>query len=97
MTDEIWGAVDRYITDVVVQPDAVLDEAVKAMAAAGLPEISVTPGQGKLLYLLAQRSKLAPNAGVTLVLRHSDSAVLDGQTVHGARTQTVLAANLRAH
>src|SRR5215216_2364729 len=54
MTDERWTAVDRYITDLVVQPDAVLDAALNAMVDAGLPEISVTPGQGKLLYLLAR-------------------------------------------
>jgi predicted O-methyltransferase YrrM len=54
MTDEQWTAVDRYITDLVVQPDAVLNAALDASVAAGLPEISVTPGQGKLLYLLAR-------------------------------------------
>src|SRR2546423_6587945 len=54
MTDERWAAVDRYITEMVVQPDAVLDAALEASVAAGLPEISVTPGQGKLLYLLAR-------------------------------------------
>ncbi len=54
MTDEQWSAVDRYITELVVQPDAVLNAALEASIAAGLPEISVTPGQGKLLYLLAR-------------------------------------------
>jgi predicted O-methyltransferase YrrM len=54
MTDERWSAVDRYITDLVVQPDPVLDAALEASIAAGLPEISVTPGHGKLLYLLAK-------------------------------------------
>lgn len=54
MTDEQWTAVDRYITELVVQPDAVLDAALEACALAGLPEISVTPSQGKLLYLLAR-------------------------------------------
>ncbi len=54
MTDEQWAAVDHYITEMVVQPDAVLDAALEASVAAGLPEISVTPGQGKLLYLLAR-------------------------------------------
>jgi predicted O-methyltransferase YrrM len=54
MTDEKWTAVDRYITELIVQPDAVLNAALEASIAAGLPEISVTPGQGKLLYLLAR-------------------------------------------
>ncbi|SRR6266550_2621630 len=54
MTDEKWTAVDRYITELIVQPDAVLDAALEVSIAAGLPEISVTPSQGKLLYLLAR-------------------------------------------
>jgi len=54
MTQERWTAVDRYHTDLLVRPDAVLDAAVQASAAAGLPSISVTPSQGKLLYLLAK-------------------------------------------
>ena len=54
MTDEKWTAVDRYITELVVHPDAVLDAALEASVAAGLPGISVTPSQGKLLYLLAR-------------------------------------------
>jgi predicted O-methyltransferase YrrM len=57
MTDEKWTAVDRYITELIVQPDAVLNAALEASIAAGLPEISVTPGQGKLLYLLARIRK----------------------------------------
>ena len=54
MSDELWAAVDRYLTDTIVQPDVALNAALEASAAAGLPEISVTAGQGKLLYLLAR-------------------------------------------
>lgn len=54
MKDELWSAVDRYITEQVVQPDAVVDAALEASVAAGLPEISVTPAHGKFLYLLAR-------------------------------------------
>ena len=54
MADERWTTVDQYITELVVQPDAVLDAALEASIAAGLPEISVTPSHGKLLYLLAR-------------------------------------------
>src|SRR5882762_5030313 len=54
MTDEKWTAVDRYITDLIVRPDAILNAALEASTASGLPEINVTPGQGKLLYLLAR-------------------------------------------
>jgi predicted O-methyltransferase YrrM len=48
-----WTAVDRYVADRLIPPDAALDAALEASAAAGLPEIQVTPTQGKLLWLLA--------------------------------------------
>ena len=51
---ERWAAVDRYITDLFVQPDPALDAAIKASDAAGLPSIHVAPNQGKLLHLLAR-------------------------------------------
>jgi predicted O-methyltransferase YrrM len=54
MDQEQWTAVDRYITDLLVPPDPALDEALRAGAEAGLPPISVSPNQGKLLMLLAQ-------------------------------------------
>lgn len=54
MTLELWTAVDQYITDRIVMEDDVLRAATKAAADAGLPQISVTPGEGKLLYLLAR-------------------------------------------
>jgi predicted O-methyltransferase YrrM len=54
MTQEMWTAVDRYVTDLLVPSDAALDGALKTSAAAGLPPISVSPAQGKLLQLLAQ-------------------------------------------
>lgn len=54
MSQERWTAVDRYITDLLVPPDPALDAALQASAAAGLPAISVSPSQGKLLQLLAR-------------------------------------------
>jgi predicted O-methyltransferase YrrM len=54
MTQEKWSAVDRYITDLFLPPDPVLDAALQASAAAGLPSINVAPNQGKLLHLLAR-------------------------------------------
>src|ERR1700732_2675202 len=54
MPEPIWTAVDRYITDMLVPPDAALDAALEASSAAGLPAIQVTPNQGKLLHLLAR-------------------------------------------
>ena len=53
MTDTLWSHVDRYICDHLLASDPVLDAALAASTAAGLPEISVTPNQGKLLHLLA--------------------------------------------
>jgi predicted O-methyltransferase YrrM len=54
MTQENWTAVDRYITDLLVPADPILDAALRDSAAAGLPAISVSPNQGKLLMLLAK-------------------------------------------
>ncbi|NBD08887.1 MULTISPECIES: O-methyltransferase [Corallococcus] len=54
MSQEQWTAIDRYITDHMVAPDAALDAALEASARAGLPAINVAPNQGKLLMLLAR-------------------------------------------
>ena len=54
MTQETWSAVDRYITDLFVPPDAALNAALRASEAAGLPAISVSPPQGKFLHWLAR-------------------------------------------
>lgn len=51
---ERWAAVDRYIVDRLVSSDGVLEEALTANAAAGLPAHDVAPNQGKLLHLLAK-------------------------------------------
>jgi predicted O-methyltransferase YrrM len=52
--DNKWTMVDRYITDLLVQPDPILEETLQANKVAGLPAIDVAPNQGKLLHLLAQ-------------------------------------------
>ena len=54
MSQETWSAVDTYICDSLVPSDPVLDAALKASDAAGLPRINVAPNQGKLLQLLVQ-------------------------------------------
>jgi predicted O-methyltransferase YrrM len=54
MSKELWTSVDRYLTDVLVAPDAALDAALESSAAAGLPAINVTPTLGKFLFLLAR-------------------------------------------
>ncbi|MCC5638129.1 O-methyltransferase [Nostoc sp. CHAB 5844] len=53
MTQELWTEVDRYITDLLVPADPVLDATLAASHAAGLPPHHVSPNQGKLLMLLA--------------------------------------------
>ena len=54
MTQERWSAVDRYICDRLLDEDPVLDAALAASDAAGLPSIAVTPNQGRLLELLVR-------------------------------------------
>src|SRR4029450_5553346 len=54
MNKERWTAVDRYITETLVRPDATMDAVLRASAAAGLPPHNVSPNQGKLLQLLAR-------------------------------------------
>jgi predicted O-methyltransferase YrrM len=54
MSEEIWTAVDDYITNLFGAADPVLQAALDESAAAGLPEIAVSPAQGQLLMLLAQ-------------------------------------------
>jgi predicted O-methyltransferase YrrM len=54
MTQDLWTAVDQYITSTLIPPDAALEAALLTSAEAGLPAIQVTAPQGKLLYLLAR-------------------------------------------
>ncbi|MBN1218370.1 MAG: O-methyltransferase [Anaerolineae bacterium] len=54
MTQVQWTAVDRYLNDLLLPPDSVLEAALQASAAAGLPAHQVSPNQGKLLFLLAR-------------------------------------------
>jgi predicted O-methyltransferase YrrM len=54
MSQDQWTAVDRYVTDLFVAPDAALENALATSAASDLPAINVSPAQGKLLHLLAR-------------------------------------------
>jgi predicted O-methyltransferase YrrM len=54
MSQETWTEVDEYLSDLLVKPDAALEQALAASTAAGLSEINVTPNQGKLLHLMAR-------------------------------------------
>lgn len=54
MTEDLWNAVDEYVGAALVRDDPILAGALERSAAAGLPAISVSPPQGKLLHLLAR-------------------------------------------
>ena len=51
---KLWQDVDRYIDDSLVHQDTALQAALDASDAAGLPQISVSPAHGKLLWMLAR-------------------------------------------
>ncbi|MDR5666055.1 O-methyltransferase [Burkholderia cenocepacia] len=53
MNQDRWNQVDAYFSATLLPSDAVLDAALAASDAAGLPAINVAPNQGKLLQLLA--------------------------------------------
>lgn len=52
--DPRWADVDRHITEMLVNQDAALAAVLESSEAAGLPPISVSPPQGKLLWMLAR-------------------------------------------
>ena len=54
MSEQLWTAVDNYLSELLAPADAALEGALARSDAAGLPAISVTPNQGKLLHLLAR-------------------------------------------
>jgi caffeoyl-CoA O-methyltransferase len=54
MTPELFRQIDGYIESLFVEDDPVLAQALTDAAAAGLPQIQVSPSQGKALYLLAR-------------------------------------------
>ena len=54
MTQENWADIDAYLEESLRLGDPVLDAALAANAAAGLPSIDVSRLQGQLLHLLAR-------------------------------------------
>jgi predicted O-methyltransferase YrrM len=53
----LWVSVENYIDALLIPPDEALDQARRDSAAAGLPDIAVTPSQGRMLWLLARLQK----------------------------------------
>ena len=54
MAEDQWTEVDQYFSASLLPSDSALESALEESAAAGLPAISVSPNQGKLLQMLAQ-------------------------------------------
>jgi predicted O-methyltransferase YrrM len=54
VSQEIWTAVDQYVTGLLAPHDEALEAALRASEEAELPKIQVSPPQGKLLHLLAK-------------------------------------------
>lgn len=54
MSKSLYVAVDRYIEELFIPADPVLEEALRAADEAGLPRIEISAAGGKLLYLLAR-------------------------------------------
>jgi predicted O-methyltransferase YrrM len=54
MDQEHWYAVDTYIDALLVEQDDALSGVPASITQAGLPQISVSPSQGKFLMLLAK-------------------------------------------
>lgn len=50
----VWQHVDDYFMNTLLPENEHLNAVLQANKAAGIPEIDVSPTQGKLLYLLAK-------------------------------------------
>jgi predicted O-methyltransferase YrrM len=53
MDHEVWTKMDQWFDERLVGADTALQATVEATRAAGIPEIQVSPTQGKFLMLLA--------------------------------------------
>src|SRR5688500_11668363 len=57
--DKLFEAVDRYIESLLGLTDDVMRSVEQSLQDAEMPAISVSPAQGKLLYLLALVARAA--------------------------------------
>ena len=57
MDSDRWSEVDEYVSRLLAPHDEALEAALRASDEAGLPQIQVSPPQGKLLTLLARSLK----------------------------------------
>jgi len=56
MNQSTWDAVDSYFLQALVPPDAALTAALEASKAGGLPDIAISPLQGRFLHVMARMS-----------------------------------------
>jgi predicted O-methyltransferase YrrM len=57
MDQDLWSAIDTYISEQLLPEDPALEAAIATSDEAGLPPIAITPNQGKLLELIAHIHK----------------------------------------
>jgi len=48
-----WTAVDEFMESMFLGDDPIMEEILKASAEGGLPDISISPNQGKMLWMMA--------------------------------------------
>ncbi len=54
MDDSVFEQVDRHINQLFVKEDAILLQTKRSIVEGGLPQISISENQGKLLHVLAR-------------------------------------------
>ena len=54
--NKTWEAVENYLAERVVRPDAIFKVVQESSKAAGLPDIAVSAAEGKQLELMARMS-----------------------------------------
>lgn len=52
MDKQLFGQVDQYISELLIPHDPILEDTIKSIERAGLPAISVSANQGRLLQIL---------------------------------------------
>ena len=50
--DKLWNKIDNYIEDSLVKPDDIFRTVLRNSHNAGLPEINISPAQGKMLHII---------------------------------------------
>lgn len=96
MSDKIWTDVETFIGGTLIGHNRLLEETLAASAAAGLPPLSVSPGQGKFLQILARAVKARRILEVGTLGGYS-TIWLAGALPEGGRIVTLEADQHHAH